>query len=81
MFFFCKSTAEIPVKPESYDQIMEDFEKKVMPGILHWTHPNFYAYFSSGNAYPSILGDMLSAGIGSIGFSWVCWSKVKWNKE
>ena len=59
------------MKPESYDQIMEDFEKKVMPGMIHWTHPNFYAYFPTGNAYPSILGEMLSAGISAIGFSWV----------
>ncbi|CAO1347886.1 unnamed protein product [Diamesa serratosioi] len=61
---------EIPVKPESYDQIMEDFEKKVMPGMMHWNHPNFFAYFPTGNAYPSILGEMLSAGVGALGFSW-----------
>lgn len=50
---------------------MEDFEKKIMPGVLHWNHPNFFAYFGAGNAYPSVLGDMLSSGIAAIGFSWV----------
>lgn len=61
----------MPEKAESYNDVMEDFEKKIMPGILHWNHPNFFAYFGAGNAYPSLLGDMLSSGIATIGFSWV----------
>lgn len=63
---------EIPKKPESFDEVMSDIDKKIMPGILHWNHPNFFAYFGAGNAYPSVLGDMLSSGIAAIGFSWVC---------
>lgn len=39
--------------------------------MTHWQHPRFHAYFPSGNSFPSILGDMLSDGIGAIGFSWV----------
>jgi tyrosine decarboxylase len=62
---------EMPKKAESYKDVMDDFEKKIMPGILHWNHPNFFAYFGAGNAYPSVLGDMLSSGIAAIGFSWV----------
>lgn len=38
--------------------------------MVHWNHPNFFAYFPSGNSYPSVLADMLSSAIGSIGFSW-----------
>ncbi|KAJ8972567.1 hypothetical protein NQ317_017917, partial [Molorchus minor] len=41
-----------------------------MPGVTHWQHPRFHAYFPSGNSFPSILGDMLSDAIGCIGFSW-----------
>lgn len=41
-----------------------------MPGMVHWNHPNFFAYFPAGNSYPSVLADMLSSAIGSIGFSW-----------
>lgn len=62
---------QMPEKPETYTQVMEDFENKIMPGVLHWNHPNFFAYFGAGNAYPSVLGDMLSSGIAAIGFSWV----------
>jgi len=50
--------------------VLEDFEQKIMPGVVHWNHPKFFAYFPSGNSFPSVLGDMLSSAIGSIGFSW-----------
>ena len=40
------------------------------PQVTHWQHPRFHAYFPSGNSFPSILGDMLSDGLGCIGFSW-----------
>lgn len=62
---------EAPHNPESWDDIMRDVETKIMPGVTHWQHPRFHAYFPAGNSYPSILGDMLSDGIGCIGFSWV----------
>lgn len=68
----------MPKKAESYKDVMDDFEKKIMPGVLHWNHPNFFAYFGAGNAYPSVLGDMLSSGIAAIGFSWV---SFKWLKK
>lgn len=65
--------ADPPLHPESWDEVMHDVESKIMPGVTHWQHPRFHAYFPSGNSFPSILGDMLSAGIGCIGFSWVGW--------
>ncbi|KAI5751721.1 hypothetical protein M8J77_010314 [Diaphorina citri] len=61
---------EAPVDPEPFDQIMKDVEEKIMPGVTHWQHPRFHAYFPSGNSYPSVLADMLSDAIGCIGFSW-----------
>lgn len=61
---------EAPEVGESWEDIMSDVESKIMPGVTHWQHPRFHAYFPSGNSYPSILGDMLSDGIGCIGFSW-----------
>uniref|UniRef100_A0A1B6E7B5 Tyrosine decarboxylase n=1 Tax=Clastoptera arizonana TaxID=38151 RepID=A0A1B6E7B5_9HEMI len=61
---------EAPQMPESFDEIMRDFNNKIMPGITHWNHPRFHAYFPSGNSYPSILAGMLSDVIACIGFSW-----------
>ena len=38
--------------------------------ITHWQHPRFHAYFPAGNSYPSLLAEMLSNGLGVVGFSW-----------
>ncbi|XP_059085402.1 aromatic-L-amino-acid decarboxylase-like isoform X2 [Tigriopus californicus] len=59
-----------PEKPESFDAIMDDVEKKIMIGMTHWQHPRFHAYFPAGNSFPSILGSMLGDAIGCVGFSW-----------
>ncbi|XP_041377556.1 aromatic-L-amino-acid decarboxylase-like isoform X2 [Gigantopelta aegis] len=59
-----------PNRGEDFQDIMKDVERAIMPGITHWQHPNFHAYFPAGNSFPSILGDMLSDAIGCIGFSW-----------
>src|SRR5665647_432131 len=39
-----------PVKPESFDSFMKDFEKIIMPGISHWQSPNFFAYFPANTS-------------------------------
>jgi hypothetical protein len=59
-----------PIKPESYDKVMKDFETHVMPGITHWQHPRFHAYFPAGNSFPSILANLLGDSLGAQGFSW-----------
>jgi glutamate/tyrosine decarboxylase-like PLP-dependent enzyme len=61
---------EAPFHGENWNDIFKDFETKIMPGITHWQHPKFHAYFPAGNSYPSIMGDMLSSGLGIVGFSW-----------
>ncbi|EEB18473.1 Aromatic-L-amino-acid decarboxylase, putative [Pediculus humanus corporis] len=61
---------EAPKKPDKWEDIMHDVDTKIMPGITHWNHPRFFAYFPAGNSFASFLGDMLSDGIGCIGFSW-----------
>ncbi len=48
-----------PEEPESMEAIMADFERVVMPGMTHWQHPRFFAYFPANAAPPSILAEML----------------------
>ena len=55
---------------EDWTEIMKDVDRVIMPGITHWQHPRFHAYFPAGNSYPSILAEILSAGLGIVGFSW-----------
>ena len=62
--------ADAPEQPQSFDDVMTDVDRLIMPGVVHWQHPRFHAYFPAGNSYPSILADMLSDGLGAIGFSW-----------
>ena len=61
---------EAPQQGELWPEIFQDFESKIMPGITHWQHPRFHSYFPAGNSYPSIIGELLSAGLGTVGFSW-----------
>ncbi|MFA3916343.1 pyridoxal phosphate-dependent decarboxylase family protein [Ruegeria hyattellae] len=51
--------AEPPESAEAMDAIMADFERIVMPGITHWQHPRFFAYFPANAAPPSMLAEML----------------------
>lgn len=59
-----------PQKGESMHQMMEDIDKIIMPGITHWQSPNFYAFFPSNTSFPSILGDLISSGLGVQGMIW-----------
>lgn len=59
-----------PAESESMEQIMEDVNSIIMPGITHWQSPNFFAYFPSNSSGPSVLGDLLSSGLGVQGMLW-----------
>ncbi len=59
-----------PEEGEDMAAIFSDFQKKVMPGVLHWNHPRFFAYFPSNTSGPAILGEMLSAVLGVNGMLW-----------
>ena len=59
-----------PVQSETMETIFEDFRKIILPGITHWQSPNFFAYFPANNSYPSILGEMLTAALGSQCMIW-----------
>ncbi len=60
-----------PTAPESFDAVLADVQNIVIPGLTHWQHPNFFAYFPGNSSYPSILAELLSAGLGVQGMSWV----------
>jgi aromatic-L-amino-acid decarboxylase len=60
-----------PQEPEPWNAVMADIDRVVLPGITHWQHPNWFAYFPANTTYASILGELLSAGLGVQGMSWV----------
>ena len=52
-----------PESGESLERIVADFEAKVLPGITHWNHPGFFAYFSISSSIPGILAELLTAAL------------------
>ena len=59
-----------PATGEPFTDMMADVERVIMPGITHWQSPNFFAYFPANASFPSILGELLSAGLGVQGMLW-----------
>ncbi len=62
--------AHPPWEPEPFEAILRDLDRVIMPGITHWQSPNFFAYFPCNNSGPSILGELVSAGLGVQGMLW-----------
>ena len=50
-----------PEQPEDMAEIFGDIDKIVMPGMTHWQHPRFFAYFNSNAAPPSMLADQVAS--------------------
>lgn len=63
--------SEVPESGEPWKNVLADIDNVIMPGITHWHHPNFHGYFAAANSFPAIVGEMMSAGITSIGVNWV----------
>ncbi|KAJ5608795.1 hypothetical protein N7528_009362 [Penicillium herquei] len=61
-----------PTEPETWEQIQEDVDTKIKPGLTHWQSPNFMAYYPASVTYPSILGEMYSAAFTAPAFNWLC---------
>ena len=60
-----------PEDGEPFDQILEDFRTQIVPGMTHWGHPGWFAFFPSNASPPSILGEFLTAGLAAQCMSWV----------
>jgi len=62
--------AQPPQQGESFESILQDVERLILPGITHWQSPNFFAFFPCNASGPAILGDLLSSGLGVQGMLW-----------
>ena len=69
-----ETLAQLPEAPpeqgESMEDIFADFERLVMPGMTHWQHPRFFAYFPANSSPPSVLAEMLTATLGAQCMLW-----------
>jgi aromatic-L-amino-acid/L-tryptophan decarboxylase len=61
---------EPPASPQPFDAILADLDAILLPGLTHWQHPRFFGYFPANSALSSVLGDLLSTGLGVLGLNW-----------
>lgn len=61
---------EPPAEGGRLADAIQSLEANVLPGITHWNHPGFFAYFPSNTSLASVLGDLVSSGLGAQGMSW-----------
>jgi aromatic-L-amino-acid decarboxylase len=59
-----------PEDPEPFEAIMADFERVLVPGLTHWNHPGFLAYFATTASEPGILAELLSAALNQQAMLW-----------
>jgi len=62
--------AAAPDAPEPLSAVLADLDRIIVPGLTHWQHPGFFAYFPANASAPSILGELISAGVGIQGMLW-----------
>jgi aromatic-L-amino-acid decarboxylase len=61
---------EPPAEPESLDAVLDDFERLIVPGVTHWNHPGFFAYFAISASAPGILAEMLISALNVNAMLW-----------
>ena len=59
-----------PEDPEPFDSILQDLDRIIVPGLTHWNHPSFLAYFPTTGSEPGILGEMVTAALNVNGMLW-----------
>jgi aromatic-L-amino-acid decarboxylase len=59
-----------PEQGEPFEAIMKDFERVLVPGLTHWNHPGFFAYFAITGSAPGVLADFLSAALNQQAMLW-----------
>ncbi len=59
-----------PDEPEEMDAIFTDFKRILLPGMTHWQHPSFFAYFPANSSGPSVLAEFLTAALGAQCMVW-----------
>ncbi len=62
--------AAAPERGEPFDAIFADFERVILPGITHWNHPSFFAYFAISGSAPGVLAEFLSAALNVQAMLW-----------
>jgi aromatic-L-amino-acid decarboxylase len=63
---------EAPKDGQPWSEIQPDIDRLIMPGLTHWQHPNFMAFFPANSSFPGMLGEMYSSAFTAAAFNWLC---------
>ena len=61
-----------PQHGEPWTEIEKDIERVIMPGMTHWQHPKFMAFFCASSTYPGMLAEFWSSALTLPAFNWIC---------
>jgi aromatic-L-amino-acid/L-tryptophan decarboxylase len=59
-----------PEQGEPFEQVLRDLDGLLLPGITHWNHPRFFAYFAISGSEPGILAELLAAALNVNAMLW-----------
>jgi aromatic-L-amino-acid/L-tryptophan decarboxylase len=59
-----------PDDPEPFSAVLRDLDEVLLPGVTHWQHPRYFAYFATSASEPGILAELLAATLNSIAILW-----------
>jgi aromatic-L-amino-acid decarboxylase len=62
--------AQAPEEGEPFTAVLHDLDEVLLPGITHWQHPRYFAYFATTSSEPAILAEMLAAALNSVALLW-----------
>src|SRR5438874_3430197 len=61
---------QAPEEGESFETILADVNRLIVPGMVHWSHPMFLGYFGWTSTAPGILGEIISAPLNVNAMTW-----------
>ncbi len=62
--------ASAPEHPEPFSAVLHDLDTLLLPGVTHWQHPRYFAYFATSASEPGILAELLAATLNQVSFLW-----------
>ncbi len=62
--------ASPPERGEPFAALLRDLDAVILPGVTHWQHPRYFAYFANTASEPAILAEMIAASLNQVGFLW-----------
>ena len=67
-----QSSPQAPTEGAPFDDLLREVKQHIIPGMMHWQHPDFFAFFPCQASPPAMLGEMMANAFNQPGFNWMC---------